>query len=359
MAPSMSAAATANIPKPRKARRLRRALFFLSGLGVVCLIAIELVLRVVIGMGDPPLYDTDPGWEYAVRPGVYHRFGNTVSVNRWHMRSPDVDKRKSDPNELRILIMGDSVVNGGSPTDDRELATTLIQQSLAAELKRPVRVLNISAGSWGPTNLLEYTKAHGTFDADIAVIVLNSLDYGDEPTYAPLGAEMPTSKPWLAIQEGLANYVPRAIEKVRGVQPAPDTDLNPPPERAERTLASIRSLVTRLRADGIRVAAVQHMRRDLEIKKSPLIGHAKLGGELRSLGVPIFQTDAWFRAHDADVPSVWRDDIHPSAAGQRGLASVLAEAVLAARALPAPTRGTLGPLMPTDWPAAPLSPLAR
>jgi len=330
---------------PRKARRLRRALLLAGLVSVVGLIGLEVVLRVVVGMGDPPVYDTDKGWEYAVRPGVYKRFGNTVSVNRWHMRSPDIELKKTDPRELRVLVLGDSVVNGGSPTDDRDLATTLIEHSLALKLKRPVRVLNISAGSWGPTNLLEYTKSYGTFDADIAIIVLNSIDYGDEPTYASLGPEMPTSRPWLAIQEGLSNYVPRAIEKLRGTQPTQDTDTNPPTERGDRTLASVRALVTRLRADGVRVAGVQHMRREMEIKKSPLIGHAKLGAELAALNVPIFQTDPWFRAHDADSPSVWRDDIHPSAAGQRGLATVLETGVDAALALPAP------PTTPTGAPA--------
>jgi hypothetical protein len=336
MAPSTPASATTEPTKPRKARRIRRALFVLGAVVLVGIVATEVVLRTIVGMGDPPLYDTSPTWEYAVRPGVYHRFGNTLSVNRWHMRSPEIEPRKSDPRELRILVMGDSVVNGGSPTDDRDLATALIESSLKKELARPVRVLNISAGSWGPTNLLEYLKAHGTFDADIAVIVLNSIDYGDEPTYAPLGAEMPTQRPWLAIQEGIANYLPRAIEKLRGGAPTQDTDTNPPPERGDRTLASIREIVTRLRSDSIRIVGVQHLRRELEIKKSPLIGHAKIGAEFAALNVPVFQTDPWFRAHEADVPSVWRDDVHPSAAGQRGLAVVLNEAVRAALALPEP-----------------------
>ncbi len=352
MALSTPASATTERTKPRKARRIRRALFVLGAVVLVGTVAIEVLLRTIVGMGDPPLYDTSPTWEYAVRPGVYKRFGNTLSVNRWHMRSPDIEQRKTDPRELRILVMGDSVVNGGSPTDDRELATALIEASLTKELARPVRVLNISAGSWGPTNVLEYLKAYGTFDADIGILVLNSIDYGDEPTYAPLGAEMPTQRPWLAIQEGLANYVPRAIQKLTGGAPTQDTDTNPPAERGGRTLASIGAIVTRLRTDSIRVVGVQHLRREMEIKKSPLIGHAKIGAQLGALNVPVFQTDSWFRAHDADAPSVWRDDVHPSAAGQRGLAVVLSEAVKAALALPVPDRVLQAP-PPAPAPAKP------
>ncbi|MFN9972192.1 MAG: SGNH/GDSL hydrolase family protein, partial [Phycisphaerae bacterium] len=111
------------------------------------LLAAELVARFGLGLGDPPLFQKDDAIEYVLKPGTYRRFGHTIHINRWSQRSPEIEAKKSDPNEFRVLVIGDSVVNGGALLDDTEIATTLRERALATQLNRPVRVLNISAGS--------------------------------------------------------------------------------------------------------------------------------------------------------------------------------------------------------------------
>ncbi|MCW5766227.1 MAG: SGNH/GDSL hydrolase family protein [Phycisphaeraceae bacterium] len=324
---------------PRRSRRWRRWIVALGVLALLGLVAAELVLRLALGLGDPPLYRTHPTIEYLMQPGVYRRFGHTVSINRWHMRSPDLPQAKP-AGEFRILVIGDSVVNGGSPTDDADLATALLGPALERAWSRPrITVCNISAGSWGPDNQLAYLREFGTFDADLAILVLNSYDWGDVPTFAPLTWEMPTRRPLLALQEVVENYGPRLL----GRSSAPTTydEANPPEAMTRRSETALRDMVALLHERGVKVAAVQHaMRR--ELPGAFHAGHGKLLALLESLGVPVEQSRPDFAAAVATGRNVYRDEIHPSAEGQRVLLAVLQRAAERARAAPAPA-GSGGP----------------
>jgi hypothetical protein len=56
----------------------------------------------------------DPQIEYLPKPSMhYRRFGNRISYNAYSIRSGPVTLHKTDPAELRVLVIGDSVVNGG------------------------------------------------------------------------------------------------------------------------------------------------------------------------------------------------------------------------------------------------------
>ena len=144
------------------------SLFVLVGL-------LEAYARVVLGLGDPPLWMADPEIEYLPQPAKsYLRFGKRISYNAYSMRSRDFPRTKVNPDELRVLVVGDSVINGGAQTDQQALATTLLENKLAESLDRPVLVANIAAGSWGPPNILAYLRRFGLFDADVVVIVLTA-----------------------------------------------------------------------------------------------------------------------------------------------------------------------------------------
>src|SRR5437870_452589 len=91
---------------------------------LLILAGLELFCRFYLGLGDPPLMRADPEIEYLfVGPRTYHRFGNIISYNRFSMRSREFDARRKDPRELRVIVAGDSVINGGAPTDQKDLAT--------------------------------------------------------------------------------------------------------------------------------------------------------------------------------------------------------------------------------------------
>jgi hypothetical protein len=175
-------------------------------------LAAESFCRFYLGLGDPPLSMADPRIEYLFKPNQNcRRFGNTIRYNAWSMRSDDFPARKADPNEYRVMVFGDSVVNGGALTDQSKLATMILQERLRADLKRPVIVGNISAGSWGPPNMLAYAQKFGLFDADVVVVVLSSHDYADVPTFTPVvgvDPSFPEHRPWCATWEGGQSAVP-------------------------------------------------------------------------------------------------------------------------------------------------------
>ena len=76
--------------------------------------------------------------------------------SRTDLRSRDFPPVKTEPGELRVLVVGDSIIHGGNAVDQGELATSLLERMAAEALARPVTVGNIAARSWGPPNCLAY-----------------------------------------------------------------------------------------------------------------------------------------------------------------------------------------------------------
>ena len=176
----------------------------------------EAVARFVFGLGDPPLFqcDPDPNLLYIEQPSKsYYRMHHRFSVNAYSMRSADFPAKRVSPSEIRVMVIGDSVVNGNSPVGDEQLATTLLQANLAAQSGRPVIVGNCACGGWGPGNELAYVQRYGLFDADVVVIVMSSHDYADLSTACPVDADpnFPSHPPLCAFQEALTRYLPRYL----------------------------------------------------------------------------------------------------------------------------------------------------
>lgn len=281
------------------------------------------------GLGDPPLYITDPEIGYMMKPGVSHPFGHTVTINRWSQRGADLSERKGAPNERRVLVIGDSIVYGGSLQDDADLATVMLEPLLARAWGGTVRIANIACGSWGPGNQLAYLRRLGTFDADAAVIVLNSLDYGSVVRHEPLSWGQPTRKPIIALEEGVQRFILRFAP---ALSPGPSSaidEYNPTPQDAEGSLRALREMVELLRARGVRVAAVMHPRQS-ELEGAMLGGRARLMDALGALNVPVLTTDEAMRASLSRGEGPYRDDIHLTTHGQRVLSEVLLAAVRAA-----------------------------
>ena len=187
----------------------------LVALAAVCLLAVsgEWWARAVLGLGDPPLSITHPRIEYLYAPNQdVRRFGKRFFVNDYSMRSAPLAARKG-ADERRVLVFGDSVVNGGNLTDHQDLATTRLAHDLLPFAGgNKVVVGNVSAGSWGPGNWLAYSQTYGFFEADVVVLVASSHDVADNPTFAPLDPNThPTRKPLLALTEGLTRYLPRYL----------------------------------------------------------------------------------------------------------------------------------------------------
>lgn len=288
----------------------------------------ELFARYFLGLGHPPLSQAHPTIEYLFKPNQdVRRFGNHFSTNRYGMRSADFPPQKQTPTELRIMVYGDSVVNGGNLTDQSRLATSLLQNRLTNDLHRPVIVGNISAGSWGPPNELAYLRQYGFLDADIAVLVLSSSDYDDAPTFEPLDPMThPTQAPVSALWEGITRYLPRYLNG-RVINEAGTVPVTHVPNKTdmEVSLGAEREFLQSARGRGVRILLVQHWTASELKSGQPLEGHAMIRDVATSESVPVADDVDPLRARIASGQNPYRDDIHVNETGQSVLEQLLLE----------------------------------
>lgn len=323
---------TTATPRTTKRRRfgLRRlalwALCLLIGAGI----AGEIGARYILGLGDPPLYMLDPEVEYLLVPNQKcRRFGHDYVVNSHSMRSGEFagEKRKG---EYRVMVIGDSIVNGGARVDQAELATSLIHN--APVQQSHLVVGNISAGSWGPPNQLAYAKKFGLFEADLVIIVANSDDDDDVPGLEYLGSAWPRTKPVFALQELVQTYGWRYICKMRGVPAEPRVPARAATHEQDMELCrrSFTELIELTGGKGAKVAVVQYLKKS-ELNSKPQAGYEVVGAWAKSVGAPTYSTGAAFKRALADPagsdPFLANDDVHASAAGQKILAEVLRRVV--------------------------------
>lgn len=316
---------------------VRRWAWWVGG-AVALLVATEVFCRLVLGLGTPPLYETHPGYEYRLQPHQdVKRFGNHIVVNRWGMRSVDFEATKTHAQEWRLMVYGDSVVNGGSQIDQSKLSTSLLQTALSDHLKRPVVVGNVSAGSWGPGNWLAYAKEHGFMQADAVVLVLGSGDHADNPVFAPLDANHPGERPVLAIQEALSRYLPQYLPKVWPFAPsshatdAPDS--GPSEAESARGLQDLEAFLNLARQDGRVVAVVHHPDRQETLSGGYIDGYRQIRELVLRMGLPFVDLMPTFQKTGS---ALYRDGIHHTPLGQKAMADALAPVVTDLLRAPSP-----------------------
>jgi hypothetical protein len=289
------------------------------------LLATECYCRFHLGFGDPPLSIADPEIEYLFAPNQHlRRFGNRIDYNAWSMRSDDFPVQKNQASELRVMVFGDSVVNGGVLTDQRDIATSILQRQLGLFLGRQVVVGNISAGSWGPPNMLAYARHFGLFQAAVVVIVVSSHDYADAPTFEPVvgvNPDFPSHRPWCATWEAITRYLPRYLPAMKSETPV----VRPPnPKDIDESLGALGDLIRLAQKNGAKVILAQHL--DLqELPPGHLEeGHDAIAKVAREAGVEPFDLEG----KDASA-ALFRDHIHPNQAGQALIANRLLAAIQA------------------------------
>ncbi|QYY34504.1 SGNH/GDSL hydrolase family protein [Ruficoccus sp. ZRK36] len=288
-------------------------------LGLVLFFAVsEVVCRYWVGLGDPPLSIAHPAIEYMFKPScTYSRFGNRFSTNAYGMRSDDISSQRQG-NEVRLLVLGDSIPNGGNLTDQDELATEILKKQLGKQMRVPVYVGNVSAGSWGPPNLLAYVKQYGTFEADAAVIVLNREDIDDFPTFAPLNPHThPTVSPHSALGELCTRY---ALPRLAAIlKRTPQAEKEKEHEVGPNCLPELGELIEKLKADGVVVAVLYHpSRREVEVDGNfkPDRAYDEFAQYCDEIGVPFFCLDQRYKEAVRSGQNPFRDGMHPNAYGQ-------------------------------------------
>ncbi|QLE58149.1 SGNH/GDSL hydrolase family protein [Nostoc sp. TCL26-01] len=190
----------------------------------IALVAIEIGLRSLFGFGNPLVYLADQQIGYLLAPHQRtRRFGNRIEINEYSMRSGNISQIPV-PNTLRVLILGDSIANGGWWTDQPHTISSLMTVALTSAKSdnyQQVEVLNASANSWGPRNELAYLQRFGDFHAQAIVLLINTDDlFATAPTSLPVGRDRnyPAQKPPLALIEVWQRYLKKP-------QPIPELTL--------------------------------------------------------------------------------------------------------------------------------------
>lgn len=302
----------------------------------------ELFCRFVIGLGDPPLYQADRSMEYVLQPSkTYRRFHHRFAVNQYSMRSDDFAPQKSSAAELRVLVIGDSIIYGGVRIDQNDIDTEILKRDLQRQFGRPLVVGNASAKSWGPPNELAYLERFGALDSDVVILELSSHDYADSPTFIPVvgvAAEYPGKKPWSAFADLVATYIlPHYFNF--GVTPAgiDKTVINTDP--SERDIAQCRdaerAFFRLARSQGARVGLVQHLTLP-ELSGKYDAGYAANREVAEQEGVPVADDADELRAQlkSGSNPFYLGDPLHLNGLGQRALAHTLQRAVVLALTSP-------------------------
>ena len=294
---------------------------------VVAIVTGEIFARFYLGLGTPPLSIKHPTIEYMYKPNQdVYRFGNHFVVNQYGMRSAPFTRNKQK-GEFRIMVFGDSVVNGGNLTDRSDLATSLIQKSLANSGYKQLIVGNISAGSWGPGNWLAYAKEYGFFDADIIVLVLSSHDYADNPTFAPLNPNThPTEQPISALVEGIERYLPRYLPRSSSIPIVSENDH--PSDSVDkaggaRGIADLKNFLMLAKQQSPIVLVFQHFEY-LEIEKhTTSIGYQRIKEACEQLNISPISLEPYFRMSLESGVNPYRDNIHPNQIGQQIISTAI------------------------------------
>lgn len=322
-----------------KRRLWPRLLIGLACAVVVLLIAGELFARFALGLGDPPLVERDPTIVYLFQPNqLCHRFGHVIKYNQYSMRSEDFPAHKSDPHELRVMMFGNSIINGGALTDQSQIASEMLEGELSKDLGRPVVVGNISAGGWGPPNELAYARRYGLFDADVVLIVCTTRDYANVPTAGLIGVDpsLPDTKPKSALWEGFTRYflpwLRSSVQPHEGYLPSTTVD----PKDVKIAEAALHELIAMARQSGAKVLIAHHPDKG-ESSDAPPVGAVALKEFAQREGVPLIEFGPALRAAQSRGEDIYSDGIHLTAAGQRVILSVIQPAIEEALKAPVTT----------------------
>ena len=275
----------------------------------------EASARLLLGLGTPPLSITDPAIEYMFAPNQdVSRFGNRQLYNEYGMRSPslrDVDHGR------RILVLGDSVINGGNLTDHQDLATTLATDE-------GTFYGNVSAGMWGPANMRGWLERFGLLGSDTVILVLNSDDLNDVPTFSPLDPQThPKVRPTSALLEGIQKYLPLYLPLAMGkiIQPHQNQITDQRPSASEGS-DEITKLIDRVRRDGAKLCLIQHLTLQ-ELRSAPLPEYKAIRDIFLDRQVPVLNFGNALKDAIGAGEKPFRDALHISEFGQTLLVGYL------------------------------------
>lgn len=299
---------------------------------ILGLTATEVTLRLAFGFGNPILSQADPDTGYLFVPNQkVYRFGKTVEYNQYSQRSEPITLQKPK-GVLRILMTGDSILNGGNPTDQKQTITELFESKLSA-LGYRAEVLNASAGSWGVGNQLAYLRKFGLFNSDAVIIVIGTNDLAQPTsTSAPVGKDpaFPDRPPLLATQEVWSRYAwPKILAMLHVSSGTADFPITPnsdePTQQFQKNTESLEQIAKLVRNQKIPIFVmfVPELHNLVPNNKPPQYKDL-LVDKVKYLNIPLIDVElAWSSLPKTTIETYFRDGIHPTEKANKAIANLL------------------------------------
>lgn len=247
------------------------------------------------------------------------------------MRSDDFPVHKNQTNELRIMTIGDSIIYGGSRTDQRMLGTDRLKRGLMQKMKEPVEVGNISCNGWGPMNEWPYIKQYGLFEADYVVLELRSGSIRQRAIPFVGDIDFPNHRPYSATWEALRRYLPKVLplwgnrESNEGYHDPVDD-----PETYRANANAIKNILDTTKKNGatpyillywIR-PEVQHANKEKGWQPKGMTEIKQLAAEEKVSVLDMYEVES------RDQTFIYRDDYHLNDSGQQDLAEIMEAAII-------------------------------
>jgi len=179
--------------------RERRLSLWIASAVVLLLGLLEAATR-ASGLADFPIFVANREIGYIPAPS---QSGTFINKNHWRFNAKSMGAAEFQPSDaLDTILVGDSVVAGGNPFDEKDR----LGPQLQSVMKSPV--WPVSAGSWSLRNQLKYFKIHPDVaeSADQFIFVLNSADF-DEAASWSCEKSHPLSRPTWATLFAFRKYV--------------------------------------------------------------------------------------------------------------------------------------------------------
>ncbi len=296
----------------------RRAWRLALAAGLALLVAAEVIVRGV-GLVDFPVYAVDSQVGYYPQP---NQAGRLMQKRHWvfNDRSMGIAAPWKATDKTDILLIGNSVVLGGTPYDQPAKVTPLMQSQLAATCA----VWPVATGGWSAVNALNFLERNTDIVDGNDFFVWEYMAHGLTRPTAWLGeAKFPTHTPLWAGGYVMHKWLDEWIAS--------------PPAQVPATAATVADNYQRFEAMLSRLARAGHRRGSgivlLYPDRNQLAG-ARLGLEWMPERPRI---ERMARDHGlliVDVASqpqwtdtLYRDDVHPTPQGNAVLAGILVRAV--------------------------------
>jgi lysophospholipase L1-like esterase len=184
--------------------------------------------------------------------------------------------------------------------------------------------------------MLAYARKFGFFQADAVVIVLNSMDIGDNPSgeaIVGVNPAFPARRPVMAIEELVRRYLWPRLKQITAQAFRANATLGgpavDPQAEARRSVEDLKE-ICRLAASTGAIVLLAHFPSRTEVAEGMFGGHEVIAAAANDVAVPLVEmrVDLAQSIEAGHEPYRPNDTIHANAVGQQIIADALCEAIL-------------------------------